>query len=64
LHEVTKMEIPDYVCHAICAGLDINGIIGDSVLIENPEYKPVNNDPQVSNVHMNNEEGMHANTFR
>jgi hypothetical protein len=64
MREVIKMEIPDYVCQAICAGLDIEAIIGDEAMIEPPELRPVNNDPQLNNPHMNTEEGLHSNTFR
>jgi len=52
------------VCTAICAGLDIKGLIGDGALVEVPEEKPVDNMPQLTNPHMNNEEGLHMNTFR
>jgi len=52
------------VCTAICAGLDIKGLIGDGALIEPPEEKPIDNMPQLMNPHMNNEEGIHINTFR
>lgn len=58
------MSIPDYLCTAICAGLDIKGLMGGEALIEVPEEKPIDNAPQLNNPHMNTEEGITNNTFR
>lgn len=58
------MKIPDYLCTAICAGLDIKGLMGGDALIEVPEEKPVDNSPQTKNPHMNSEEGITNNNFR
>jgi len=64
LREATLMHIPDFVCTAICAGLNLSDLVADGFMVEPPEEKPVNNDPQVHNPHMNSEELMHQNTFR
>jgi len=64
IRQATKMVIPDFVCTAICAGLNLSDLIGEGLMIEPPEEKPVNNDPQLRNPHMNTEEGLHMNTFR
>lgn len=58
------MVIPDYVCTAICAGLNLADLVGEGLMIEPPEEKPIINDPQLHNPHMNTEEGLHQNTFR
>lgn len=58
------MAIPDQICTAICAGLDIKGLLGEGQLIEVPEEVPVDNTPQLNNPHMNTEEGITTNTFR
>lgn len=62
--QATKMVIPDFVCTAICAGLNLSDLLGEGLMIEPPEEKPINNDPQLNNPHMNSEEGLHMNTFR
>lgn len=51
------------MCNLICAGLVIEDLM-DGGLTEPPTEPPLDNSPQTANPHMNNEEGMHLNTFR
>jgi hypothetical protein len=61
---VTKLEIPDYVCTMICAGLNIEDLLDGQGPAEPKEEPPVDKTPQLNNPNMNTEEGMHINTYR
>jgi len=51
------------VCNLICAGLVIEDLV-EGGIVEPAEEPPIDESPQLSNPHMNSEEGMHINTFR
>lgn len=61
---VVPMEIPEWMCNTICAGINLNEIMDGEGINEPPEVPVTNQTPQMNNPHMNTEEGMIINTHR
>lgn len=59
---VKKMDVPEWVCSMLCAGLNIEELLDGQAINDPGEEPPIDRSPQMTNPHMNSEEGMHLNT--
>jgi len=62
--KVSILEIPEWICSTICAGLNIEDLLDGQGVTESNEEPVDLPDIQSNNIHMNTEEGMTINTKR
>lgn len=63
--QVIKMEVPEWICSTICAGIDIDGL-NDGSTVEDPDeiIFPSRRNENLNNPHFQTEEGVHLNMNR
>jgi len=62
--KVSILEIPEWICSTICAGLNIEDLLDGQGITEPSEEAIETPTIQSNNLHMNTEEGMTINTKR